>query len=300
MHGQSSPRTLTHQLDDTSERYQEEAVSKGHIVPGSTRSFGNLPFSSAVTANHFPIGEQELQLRNFRLPVWKNLPRWESDESPVGRTYTDFIRLYKTDAVDGHSHYVNNSSLVEATYLFRKLLSTEPYTADSWACDFQAAFSDPITQTIRIAGVYLLGRLMRWILDPSPTTYSEIPPMMRPTLQQRMRIHLASIDLMVIPQLRNTLISDIDGHTTGFIDGAFQAGFDVSWPYSVNEALVCTGKEGSGLPNRVFVSPAFAAHVSEAKNWVFGRHILDKFPDLVDSEITISSDAFMRPRDTWL
>lgn len=97
------------------------------LNPGSTRSFGNLPFSSAVTANHFPTTEQDLQLRNWRHPVWKVLPQWEADDSPLGLAYTDFHRL----ASQLPETKDNQQSHIETSLLFRERKTTDVYNADN-------------------------------------------------------------------------------------------------------------------------------------------------------------------------
>lgn len=266
------------------------------VAPGSTRTFGNLPFSSAVIANHFPSSEQKLQLRNFQQPVWQVVPVWETDDSPLGRAYIGFHRIGQRSSKTLVSQ---DLGLIDATLLFRKRRATDLFSADNWASELQSCFVEPVTYTIKLASVYVLACLMRWLLNPTQETYATVPALMRPTLQQRMRSHPASVDVVAMPAIRDALIDNM----RDFLDAILQAGLDVSWPRSVNEALLVIRPKGANIRNtdeHVFISPEFAAHVGNPKNWILGRKILAHFPELATSDTTISGEDVVRGVDRWL
>ncbi|KAK5072833.1 hypothetical protein LTR64_000757 [Lithohypha guttulata] len=297
---ESKSQRQVNQVMTQNQRYDgrpERLTKPPFLTPGSVRTFGNLPFSSAILANHQSALQQKLQLQNFYRPVWQIVPLWKMDESPLGRAYTDFHELAKANP--SSTDVSQQSDLIEATLLFRKRRPTDEFNADNWASEFHSTFVDPVTYTLNIAGTYMLARLMRWLLNPTPTTYAALPAMIRPTLRQRMTVHPAFIDIMGIPPVRDALLAKM----RDTLDVIMQAGLNVDWPHSVNEALLCSRVTNVQNPDedvKIFISPQFGIAIDNIRNWVFGRKILTEFPELVTSGIKISEEDTIRPKDRWL
>lgn len=272
-----------------------------HLAPGSTQSFGNLPLSSAVRANHFPIAQQQFQLQLFCRPEWQIFPHWEDDQSPLGGVYTQFQRFARargSSEVDKLRFY-QGVPLVNASLLFRKREATDLYNADNWASELQRSFGGSFTYTAKLAGLYMLALFMRWLIYPTADNYAAVPAMIRPTLRQRFIIHPSSVDLICMPSFRDALVEKM----RPFVEMVAEAGVDVNWPHSLNETVMCLSAsefQTSDRSDDLFVTPQFAIHAQNPKNWILGKRILKYIPEVAESEVSISDIDVLHPVDRWL
>lgn len=264
-------------------------------------SFGNLPFSASVTANHYPVATQEVQLQLFTRPEWQILPySTESSDSPLDSAFTSFRRAAAQipPRAGVRSTWLHNGApLIDATLLFRERRPEDPLSAEAWASEFCRTF--PIPWCIKLAGVLTSTRLMQWLLDPTPQTYAALPEMMRPTPRQRLMSHAPAIDAIPSPLLRDALIEN----PRDFVMPGIRAGCHVSWIFSLNEALIAvrrTEGESSSSDTSVFLSPEFCAHVAQAQNWKVGKKILTDLPELhTDPCVSSTQDTLVSP-SYWL
>lgn len=109
--------------------------------------------------------------------------------------------------------------------------------------------------------------------------------------------HPASIDIVPFPSLRDLLLDNMqDG-----LRAVSEAGLDLDWPHLVNDALLhIDKKDGEDNEVRVFIPPSFARWLDDPKHWILGRKILEIFPNLADSEMTIGQENILTPADRWL
>lgn len=268
----------------------------GFLPPGSSRGFGNLPFSSAVTANHFLPSYQNAQLRVFRQPEWQILPCWTFDDSALGRIYTSFQYL-PSRPPSRTLHTQDGFSLINVSFLFKDATPEGPSNPDAWASQVERTFTGQVSTTILLAGAYLLAVLMRWLTDPTPENYEALPLVIRPTTGQRLLPHPSSIDLVATVPMRDALLE----HMREFLPSFIAAGVSVNWPRAVNDALIGVRHSSTDEfdEHEYFVSPEFAAHISDQRNWSFGRKILEEFPELVTSELVISEDEVVIDIDVY-
>lgn len=251
-------------------------------MPGYTRSFGNLPFSSSIGANGYPTNVQARQVRSFATPEHLVFPLVEIDDSPLGRTYTDFQRLGQNLIANGTPpSQVADQGLIDITLFFRDRLPEDPVNASTWTSEMLRSFRGTFSDELLLACAVCTASLMRWLLVPTPENYANVPPIARPTQQQRLIPHPSWVDLMVFPTFRNALINRL----RDWVEPCVNAGWNVSWPHSLDEALV---RQPSS--QRVFLAPKFAAFVVDPKNWIMQRSILDHFPDIKGSEMYIVLD----------
>lgn len=197
--------------------------------------------------------------------------------------------------------------LIDSTLVFRRRKPTDPFNADTWASESQASFIELTTRTVVLASTYLLARLMRWLRAPTAATYAAIPALIRPTIRQRMESHPASIDLTALPSLGDALVARrFDGaRADSPVDAIVHAGVDISWPFSIHEALAHVRKDGaqqteSDTDDRLYILPQFAAHISNPQHWVLGQSLLNEYPELAGSDIMISNESTLRFVDKWL
>lgn len=247
------------------------------------------------------MATQEVQRRLFVRPEWQVLPHsTDSSDSPLDAAFTSFRRAaaqIQPAAVARPTWFHNEIPLIDATLLFRERRPDDPLSAEAWASEFCRTF--PIPWCIKLAAVFTSTRLMQWMLNPTPQTYTALPEMMRPTPKQRLIPHAPAIDAIPSPLLRDVLIEK----PRDFVMPGIRAGCHVSWTYSLNEALIAVRRTGDDISlsgTHVFLSPEFCDHIGQAQNWKVGQKILDYFPELhTDPCVSSTQDSLSSP-SYWL
>lgn len=263
-------------------RMIRRAATKGYAVPGYTRSFGNLPVSSAITANGYPSGVQTHQARNFSKPEYLVSPLLEFDESPLGKAYTDFQQLGRRLIATGTPpSQVADTGPVDVTLFFRNRTPDDPVNASTWAAEMLRAFRGVLADELLLACAVCSANLMRWLLVPTAESYANIPLVARPTRLQTMKPHPAWIDLMIFPTFRNALVNKL----RDWVGPCTQAEWQVLWSRPLEDALLQDSATG-----RTYLNSQFTSYVVDPKNWSMRRSILEDFPDIEGSEMVILPD----------
>lgn len=256
----------------------------GYAVPGYTRTFGNLPFSSSVNANWYPASIQARQNLNFFVPDHLIFPLADVDESPLGRAVTDFQQLGRRLIAQGlPPTQVADQGLIDVTLFFRRRLPEDPLNASTWASEMLSSFRGTFSDQLLLACAVCVGTLMRWFLMPTPENYSNIPSIARPTHMQRFKPHPAWVDLMIFPSFRNALIHNL----RDWVEPCIKAKWEFLWPYPLEEALV-----RHAHTQQIFLTPDFSTYVDNPKNWLMQRSILEEFSEIQASEINISQEEY--------
>lgn len=228
--------------------------------------------SSTTTAGYdqtLPSHEQQ----PVQFPHYLVLPRTQVDHTFVGDAYTSFLlagreRILQGDPVDS----IMGSLAVDAELFVRRRHEHDPFTAATWACELSRSFfGQGFAYITHLAAIVGLSRLMRWMLHPCAETYAAIPVVYQPTDLQRIIPHMASLDLVLWGTVRDSLIFEDKDFVTAFAE----AGINVSWPHTINEALTFDISTG-----RMQVSTRFIDHITDTESWKVGSAFLKKFPDL--------------------
>lgn len=255
-------------------------------------SFGNLPISSAINANHYPMLTQWRQHLNFSVPEHLLLPLMEPDNSPLGKLYLGFQQTGRQTILEiGQPGLVIAGLVPEADDLFQSPAQfTGVLTPYKWAYDINRSFEGIFSSATCLANAIIGGRLMRWLIYPSAETYASVPEIMRPTIAQRMIPHPAQVDLFLFPGLRDSMLIE----TGDFVGGVIESGMELEWPYSLNEAFVFDTMTG-----KLQVSPLFVAYATDSSKWKVGRRFLNKFPHL-KNVVNVSDEMVIEPVDRFL
>lgn len=278
--GHSHRKHTTPSDQQRSHQFVWQLERRGYAVPGYTRAFGNLPFSRSICANGYPADVQARQLRSFSTPEYLIFPLIDIDDTPLGRSYTEFQRLGQNLMAEGlPSSEVADQGLIDVTLYFRDRVPEDPVNASTWTSEMLRSFRGTFSDQLLLACAVCVGSMMRWILMPTPQNYANLPPIARPTHLQRLRPHPAWVDLMVFPSFRNALINNL----RDWVEPCVKAKWELLWPYALEDALIRQAQT-----QRIFLTPEFAAYVVDPKNWVMQRSILNDFPEVEGSEINIS------------
>ncbi|KAL1296874.1 hypothetical protein AAFC00_004489 [Neodothiora populina] len=181
------------------------------VHPNIKNSFGNLPVSSAVTANHFPEHIQSAQKDNLTVPAWAMKVVNGSWDGVYGQDpMTSFLLEQQTALERG----VTPDTIFGAHPYVGALSNGQIYDRapplSQWSARMVNSIKEPdqgLTLT-RCASMYHFWYVMRWMIYPTVATYEAIPAWLRPTPSQLFKPHPMLYDFMTWPGLRDIATKD--------------------------------------------------------------------------------------------
>ncbi|KIW93564.1 uncharacterized protein Z519_06169 [Cladophialophora bantiana CBS 173.52] len=239
------------------------------------------PYVELIT--NFPSGQprlnewdlcvaQEDQVTRLRVPRHLVLPLVIPDDSPMSRTYTDYVHGARRMLENGVpiSDVLGATEKVAVDLFFRPRRATDKFDCASWACEVSRSFDTDIF--VRLASAYLLTHMMRWLLVPTLENYQKLPDMMKPTPAQCMVPHIGAIETIPLPPVRDAAINKLRDWLTPLI----QAEWGVNWPHGLDSAV-----EQDVLMGTTVLTQKFIEHVTIYDNWSVGSRFLVTFPEVV-------------------
>ncbi|KAL1889280.1 putative secondary metabolism biosynthetic enzyme [Sporothrix stenoceras] len=129
--------------------------------------------------------------------------------------------------------------------------------------------------TTRIALMYLLSHLLRWLVCRNRQTYEKLPDFLKPTHLQRTVPHPAWVDAITWPAARDNIIRTEAWKKITFDEFRRVTGacMSVNWPYTDSGAFSDLG-DGQNL----VLSPLFEDHIRRASNWTLSKSTAARFP----------------------
>ena len=128
------------------EQNREETWKQGHYPyphssysltpPINVQGFGNLPFSSAIKANHYPPAQQWQQLIAFSSHEYqmRSFAIWE--DSPIANLFYRFQdHAFQSIANGTPVSSILGSGIIDVELIFRNRTPEDPYDVCSWACE---------------------------------------------------------------------------------------------------------------------------------------------------------------------
>lgn len=176
----------------------------GGLIPDQPSGFGNLPFSSGVLANHYPMGVQQQQHENLFRPLWAILPLTTLAGKPsVKECIAGVLRQARLLLQSGQSteqiigRKCNIASIFDQNQFSRSTMLTK------WAARFVYSMQHKDHDFVAFAAMHLVWTLTRWMISPRPDTYEAVPEWYRPTMLQLWTPHVEIVDFVLWPALRD-------------------------------------------------------------------------------------------------
>lgn len=219
--------------------------------------FGNLPFSSAILCNHHPLKVQQLQEQNFSLPLWAAQPvsGTFTSNDPFDRILADLTRQCRSctevQEITGTHALLAALDTQEA---FDRAPPLSQYTA-RLVHSIQPAKS--CTTFTQYALMHWYWSIWRWMLDPGPNSYYEMPAHGRPTPYQLFFPHPHVFEFLAQPNLRDLMCQKENPDVRWLSEGA--ATIQCEWLRSLDEAFSVNPTTGE-------IELSLAAKVSRNKN----------------------------------
>ncbi|KAH0848834.1 hypothetical protein AYO21_08279 [Fonsecaea monophora] len=214
---------------------------------------------------------QEDQVTRLRIPRHLVLPLVVPDDSPMSRTYTDYVNGARRMLESGVpvSDVLGTTEKVAVDLFFRPRRATDKFDCASWACEVSRSFDNDIF--VRLASAYLLTHMMRWLLVPTLEHYQKLPDMMKPTPAQCMVPHIGAIETIPLPPVRDAAIHKLRDWLTPLI----QAEWGVNWSHTLDSAV-----EQDALTGATVLTQRFIDHVVIYDHWSVGSRFLKSFPEV--------------------
>ena len=117
-------------------RYPYPHPSYSLTSPIHVQGFGNLPFSSAIKANHYPPAQQWQQLTAFSSHEYqiRSFALWE--DSPIANLFYRFQdHAFQSIANGTPVSTILGSGIIDVELIFRDRTPDDPYDVCSWACE---------------------------------------------------------------------------------------------------------------------------------------------------------------------
>jgi hypothetical protein len=131
-----------------------------------------------------------------------------------------------------------------------------------------------VTCPERLAFMYNLSHLLRWLICRSKESFDSMPEFLRPTKLQTSVPHPPWVDMITFPGARDDIIRHMDWSIFPTLRHQLST-FSVNWPYPVSTvAILAPGSKN------LMLNPAFEAHVRELASWTVEPEAADTFPFL--------------------
>jgi len=130
----------------------------------------------------------------------------------------------------------------------------------------------------RVATLFFMFSLTRWMINPTQENYERIPEFFTPRPSQILAPHPPWIDHVPFPRMRDKLVATYKEHPFELFFMPFTVGLSVNWPYDPTDCLISTSDKEDPI-----INPVFERHIRRLENWSVSPLLMENFPDLVET-----------------
>lgn len=156
--------------------------------------------------------------------------------------------------------------------------------------DILSKFPDIGTLPERIAVLYVMYHILRWLICPCERCYNLVPEWARPLPESLENNHPTWVDYLPWPIMRSQLtLARTPGTRIKFDDFfvPYTLTCSLNWPYPPSSCLHTVKAESPSGMSRSELNPVFEHHLRRLDNWSLGKQFSTAFPELVDNSVTI-------------
>ncbi|KAL2265649.1 hypothetical protein VTJ83DRAFT_6749 [Remersonia thermophila] len=237
--------------------------------PLYTPGLGGLPNSGPAPTNG--VGASEVQ-------PFAVLPRNCPPTCPLDSLLLDFAAERRQRAIEG----LSQSEILGPRYpsvssLLNPAVAAYSHPLSRVFTDIISCFPDLSALPERVAVLYVMFLVMRWLVAPSHDNFLRMPDWIRPLPCQTDKPHPAWIDHIPFPAMREKMVAIYEPGALPFENFfiPFTTTLSVNWPY--DDALVLladpTGDE-------LMINPVFEQHLRNLDNWTLGPRFKRAYPEL--------------------
>ncbi|EME44848.1 hypothetical protein DOTSEDRAFT_87360 [Dothistroma septosporum NZE10] len=223
------------------------------------------PIYARLTNVGSPSGPLDYLLIDFHRSRTKMLREGSSKFDAIGPDYPAFAVLLDSNSPEQEHQHPVSALLV----------------------DMLSKFPDVAELPEKVAVLYMMFLLLRWLICPCAECYERLPQMMRPVQEQYERTHACWSDYLPWPHMRKTICTS--ERPVNFDDWfvPYTKTLSLNWHLPNDCILIPAGEEER--PS-LKINPAFEHHLRNLENWSLGSEFQRQYPDFVDATVRIKVD----------
>ncbi|PIA94579.1 hypothetical protein CB0940_08353 [Cercospora beticola] len=245
----------------------------------------NAQQSHETTAS--PPTESYQPSRSPDLPVYARITNQGPPSCPLDSLLLDAFRSRRKMMQDGTSmqeaigpDYPAFAAMVDPGDGSRR---SECHQVSALLIDILSKFPDVAQLPEKVAVLYIMFLVLRWLICPCEKCYERLPEWCRPTAVQLEKAHVAWADYLPWPYMRSQIaLREGEVKFEDFFV-SYTTTLSLNWPLPHDCVLLRSGNDGATLE----LNPAFEHHLRDLNNWSLGTRFAQTFPLLVDSTVRI-------------
>jgi len=273
---------------------EDAMCSRQHASPANTDSTGmddQVPRSMSVAS---------ISLEPFESIPWNIEPTCVSDRILQSYVATARTRVHATSDI-----FLKEQP--DVTALLAQERSTNHPGVSNVVSDILLAYQEINTLPKKAACLYVMYKLLNWLIFRTKTTYDQMPAWLRPIPLQLQVEHPAWIDRIPWPSARGFLIQN-PSITFDDFASCYSSSFHLDWPYDHSHVFISLSQNMKSAPESAFndwfdletmeasehgntvLNPVFEQHLRQLKNWSVSDGFRCRFPEmsaLIDSDSSI-------------
>ncbi|KAH7077027.1 hypothetical protein BKA63DRAFT_295128 [Paraphoma chrysanthemicola] len=277
--------------------HAENQALRSQLDNALSRSCGRTPLdrrpTEGVEPAMSPPSVSAPNLGSFESLPWNTEPTCPSD-----RILQDYVARARCQIHATLDIFLREQPDVSG--LLTRARSTDQHVS-SVVSDVVLAYAEIDTLPKKAACLYVMYKLLNWLIYRTKTTYDQIPSWLRPIPLQFQIQHPAWIDRIPWPNARVYLIQN---PAISFDDFAssYSSSFDLYWPYEESHVLLSLSQTMSLRPEAAFddwfpphresgarkksstedaiLNPVFEQHLRRLQNWSISDNFRRTFPAL--------------------
>jgi len=128
----------------------------------------------------------------------------------------------------------------------------------------------------RVGNFLLFRALIGWLVQPTRETYIGLREIFPPQSNQQTIPHPQWMDLILWPQLRNTIIARQDLYNTAEFRQTYGTNIRLkNWPVTITEAFTVDFSTGA-----IYATNDFVEYVWDLRNWSMHENFTRRYPEL--------------------
>ncbi|MCJ1374468.1 hypothetical protein MMC20_005700 [Loxospora ochrophaea] len=233
-----------------------------HITLAASHAHGSVQAGKRPEGAEEPLEAHLVQVRNL---------------APTSH-FDSLLSNFLTDCKQRESEGVSSHDLVGPSYpdfafILRRSANSQPHPLSKLLADLISNSFDSFDLAERVAVIYVMFLLLRWQISPTLEHYNSLPDWLTPRPSQLFTPHLAWVDHVPWPRMRDRFVSTYRQCTAGAFWTPFAATLSLHWPSEAPDSLLFKSEIGE-----LQIKPEFDAHLRDLSNWTLGPAFESSLP----------------------
>jgi hypothetical protein len=266
------------EIDESGERLSFNMLldSLGQRVPNVPNQHPQH-HSPDARSGYPPFNEQAQQAQ----APWTVLPKHCESTCPLDNILLNFMETQRRELAEGNGNVATNLATPTYPSVASLLNPTGGHRVDRLSqlmTDVIDKFPNIANLPERVATLFFMFSLTRWMISPTQENYERIPEFFTPRASQILAAHPAWVDHVPFPRMRDKLVATYKDHPFDLFFMPFTSGLSVNWPYDPTDCLISTSEKEDPI-----INPVFERHIRRLENWSVSPLLMETFPALADS-----------------